>query len=82
MDFKLFSRVALAVDVPEYGLLRGDLVTIVEILPATEHHPAGYLVEINDVLGNTLDVVGLLENQLTMLRFNNIPAMREMAVAA
>ncbi len=82
MKYELFSRVALAVDVPEYGLLKGDLVTVVEILPANPGHANGYLVEIVSVTGQTLDVIGLHETQLTPLRPNAIPNMREFAEAA
>lgn len=84
MTFKLYSRVALAVDLPENGLRRGDLVTIVEYLPANDRHSAGYVVEINDVLGQTLQVVGLLETQIQPLIANALPTMRmpEPAVAA
>lgn len=62
MKFELFSRVALAEDVAEHGLRLGDMVTIVELLPANDHHPAGYIVEIFSVTGQTLNVVGLLES--------------------
>lgn len=82
MKFELFTRVALTEDVPEHGLRRGDIVTIVELLPATAHHSAGYVVEVFSVTGQTLDVVGLLEAQVMPLRADAVPAMRELARAA
>lgn len=82
MKFELFSQVALAEDVPEYGLRLGDIVTIVELMPANDHHATGYIVEIFSVTGRTLDVIGLLESQLEPLRPNAIPSMREYAEAA
>ena len=33
MDYQLFSRVALKVDLPEEGLRQGDVATIVEAHP-------------------------------------------------
>lgn len=82
MKFELFSRVALAEDIPEHSLRSGDIVTIVELLPANIHHQAGYIVEVFSVTGNTLDVVSLLESQLKPLRPDAIPSMREFADVA
>ncbi|MDO8368952.1 MAG: DUF4926 domain-containing protein [Saprospiraceae bacterium] len=82
MKFELFSRVAIAEDLPEHNLKRGDIVTIVEVLPANALHLSGYIVEVFSVTGETLDVVGLLETQLMPLRADAVPAMRELAVAA
>ena len=82
MKFALFSRVALAEDVPEHGLLRGDIVTIVEALPANANHLSGYIVEVFSVTGETLDVFGLFETQLMPLRADAIPSIRELAEAA
>jgi len=77
MKFELFSRAALATDLPAYSLKSGDLVTIVECLPATKNHGNGYVVEVFDVLGNTLHVIALHEHQLQSLKPNAVPAMRE-----
>jgi hypothetical protein len=82
MKFELFTRAAIAEDLPEHNLKRGDIVTIVEVLPANTQHVSGYIVEVFSVTGETLDVVGLLETQLMALRANAVPAMREMAEAA
>lgn len=82
MKFEPFARVALAEDIPEHGLCRGDMVTVVESLPANNAHPDGYLVEVFNVIGETLDVIGLHETQLMPLRADAVPAMRELAEAA
>lgn len=82
MKFELFSRVAIAGDLPEHNLKRGDIVTVVEVLPANNQHLAGYIVEVFTVTGETLNVLGLLETQLMPLRADAVPAMRELAVAA
>lgn len=82
MKFELFTRAAVAKDLPKLGLQRGDLVTIVEYLPANNSHPAGYVVEVFSVTGESLDVLSLAENQLMPLRADAIPAMRELAEAA
>ena len=77
----MYKLAALSVDVPEYQLKKGDIVTIVDFLAANDHHPNGYVVEITDVLGDTLDVATLYENQLTALLPRALFSMREAAVA-
>lgn len=42
---KEHDPVALLVDVPEKGLRRGEVGTVIEVFGANEHHPAGYLIE-------------------------------------
>jgi len=81
MKFELYSTVALAEDLHEKKLKKGDLVTIVEYLPANESHPEGYVVEVSDVLGRTICVVALGKNQLQSLVPNAIPSMRMPAAA-
>ena len=76
MKFELYSTVALAEDLPEKKLKKGDLVTIVEHLPASKAHAEGYVVEVSDVLGNTICVATLFEGQLQKLVPNAIPSMR------
>lgn len=51
-EIKLHDVVALLSDLPEQGLKRGDVGTVVEVFGQTEHHPAGYIVEfVDDVTG-------------------------------
>lgn len=65
MKFPLFSRVALAADVPNEGIRRGDLATVVE------HHAApgpgiepGDSVEVFNALGKTIAVLTVPESHL------------------
>ncbi|TAK48101.1 MAG: DUF4926 domain-containing protein [Saprospiraceae bacterium] len=76
MKFELYSNAALAEDLPEKKLKKGDMVTVVEYLPGNESHPNGYVVEVTNVLGNTVCVVALSESQLQTLVPNAIPSMR------
>lgn len=78
MSYQLFEEVALAEDVTEKGLLKGDVVTIVE------HHPVpdgedGYSVEVFNVLGDTIAVVTLPESAITSLTENEIFKVRTLA---
>ncbi len=39
------DMVALLVDLPEPGLMRGDCGTVIEVFGENEQHPSGYIVE-------------------------------------
>ena len=50
------SEAILTRDVPEQGLLRGDVGTVVSIQYAEEGTPAGYTLEIFSITGQSLQV--------------------------
>ncbi|MCF8245569.1 MAG: DUF4926 domain-containing protein [Saprospiraceae bacterium] len=77
MKFKQYSKAALAEDFPTYKLVKDDLVTIVECLPANDQHGNGYVVEVFDVFGKTLHVIAVKESQLKALLPKAVPSMRE-----
>lgn len=83
MKFPLYSRVALAVDLPQEGMRAGDIATVVE------HHAApgpgsepGYSVEVFNAIGETLAVLTLPESQLEALRRDEILSVRPLATHA
>ncbi len=55
MKFELYKHAVIAIDLPDLGLKRGDLVTVVEKLEAPDGE-TGYAVEVFNALGETLDV--------------------------
>ena len=80
MKFPLYSRVALAVDLPTEGIRRGDVATIVE------HHAApaagvetGYSIEVFNAIGETFAVVTLPESGLEALRRDEVLSVRSLA---
>ena len=50
-EIKELDVVALLVDLPEHGLERGDVGTMVEVFASNAHHPSGYTVEFVDEQG-------------------------------
>jgi hypothetical protein len=80
MKFPLYSRVALAVDLPAEGMRRGDIATIVEhhASPAPGIEP-GYSLEVFNAVGETLAVVTLPESQIEALRRDEILSVRPLA---
>jgi len=75
MKVTLYQDAALAGDLPEHGLRRGDIVKVVD------HHVApdgtqGYSVEILNALGETLDVITVGEEAVKPLRDDEILCSR------
>ena len=62
-DIQLLSVVALLEDMPEKGLLRGQVGTVVEILA-----PGVFEVEFSDDAGRTYAAVALRADQMMLLR--------------
>jgi len=77
MRFKEFQQVALAKDIPENNLRRGDLATIVEIHPANCGE-VGYSIEIFNALGETIAVTTVPESALEELTANEILHVRSL----
>jgi hypothetical protein len=63
-NLKLLDVVALAEDLPEEGLMRGQVGTIVEELA-----PDVFEVEFSDNLGRAYAMLGLRIEQLLLLRY-------------
>ena len=71
---KELDIVILMLDLPEYGLKRGDIGTIVLI----HHGNAGYEVEFAALDGETVAVVTLLESQIRPVGHREIAHSRSM----
>jgi hypothetical protein len=78
MRFKEFQRVALARDIPEKKLCRGDLATIVAVHPKNGGE-VGYSIEIFNALGDTIAVTTVPESLLEELTANEILHARSLA---
>ena len=81
MKFELFTRVALAIDIPEYRLKKGDIATIVDYLVAEDTGEPGYALEVFNALGETLDVIDVAESDLEPLRADEILNARHLIPA-
>jgi hypothetical protein len=80
MDFSLFEQVVLLVDLPEEGLLAGDVGAVVERhdVPGRE---TGYSVEFFDMLGNTVTVVTMPARAFRRPTAADRPVVRQAAEA-
>jgi hypothetical protein len=80
MKYELFQRVALARDLPEKQLQRGDVATIVDWHPPSGGEP-GYSIEVFNALGDTIAVTAVAESCLQPLTANDVMHVRSLAEA-
>ena len=73
MKYPLFTRVALAEDLPKQNLRRGDLATIVEYYEGSPGQEPGYELEVFNAVGDTFAVVTARESQIESLRNDETP---------
>jgi hypothetical protein len=80
MKYEIFQRIALARDLPEKRLRRGDVVTIVDRHPPNGGEP-GYSIEVFNALGETIAVTVVAESCLQPLTASDIIHVRSLAEA-
>ena len=82
MKFEMFSRVALKTDVPEEGLRRGDVATIVDYHVGRPGQEPGYSLEVFNAVGDTVAVIALGESEIEPLTATGILHVRPLAATA
>jgi len=75
--FDLYADAALARDVPEYGLCRGDAVKIVDYHPSSNGEN-GYSIEVFNALGETIAVTAVPESSLAALQKHEVLSVRSL----
>jgi hypothetical protein len=81
MKYPLFTRVALAEDLPKQNLRRGDLATIVEYYEGSPGQEPGYELEVFNAVGDTFAVVTARESQIESLRKDELLSVRHQKLA-
>jgi len=81
MKIDLFKPVALKIDIPDQGLRKGDVTTIVEHLPGKKGDD-GYALEVFNAIGETLAVITVPESAVEPLTAEKIPTVRPLAKTA
>lgn len=72
-----FEPVVFTVDLPQYGLLAGDVGAVADIRPSGK----AYEVEVVRVDGSTYDVVTVQEGQIHPAAKNEVPRARAITPA-
>jgi len=78
MKHRLFEEAVLAADVPDKGLLKGDVVTVVEYHPVPDGED-GYSLEVFNTLGDTIAVITVPESGIAPLQENEVFSVRPLA---
>jgi len=78
----LYQRVALNKDVPEQGLKKGDVATLVDFVPSPEGGEQGCLLEVFNALGESIAVVVVRESEIDCLHAGEVLAVRPLAKAS
>ena len=81
MRLDLFKRVALKIDIPDQGLRKGDVATIVEHLPG-KNGEDGYALEVFNTVGESIAVLTVPESAVEPLTADKIPSVRPLAKTA
>lgn len=72
----LYSRVSLSQDFPEYNLRQGDIATFIDTVPAPDDSEEGYILEVFNALGESIDVVTVPKSAIAPLRSHEILTVR------
>lgn len=75
----LYSRISLNRDFPEYNLQKGDIATFIDTVPDPEGIEEGYILEVFNALGESIDTVIVPKSAVTALRSNEILSVRSLA---
>ena len=78
----LYERVALARDLDEHGLKRGDVATIVDTVPHPSGGREGLVLEVTNALGETLQVVIVTAADIEPLSADEVLAVRPLSKTA
>ncbi|MCZ7540132.1 MAG: DUF4926 domain-containing protein [Anaerolineae bacterium] len=72
----LYTEVTLTCDVPAHNLQRGDIATVVDYVPHPEGGEEGCILEVFNVLGDSIGVVAVPLSAIASLRADLVPSAR------
>jgi hypothetical protein len=78
---ELYKEAVILRDIPEDRLHAGDVGTVVEILPHPTGGPRGIILEVFNVLGDTIAIVTLPETEVEALADDEVWHARRLARA-
>jgi hypothetical protein len=75
MKYGLFEEVVLRGDIPDKGLKKGDVATVVEHHPAPDGEDA-YSLEVFDAIGDTIAAITVPESLIESLKKDEVFSVR------
>jgi hypothetical protein len=82
MTLELYQEVALTRDMPEYRLRKGDIVTLIEVVPHPTTGEQGCVLEVFNAVGESIAIVAIPESTIEALRADEILTVRPFAQAS
>ncbi len=76
---ELYQRVSLAQDFAEYHLKKGDIATFIDIVPHPTGGEEGYILEIFNALGESINTVIVPKSAIHVLKSDEILSVRSLA---
>ncbi|MCC6803093.1 MAG: DUF4926 domain-containing protein [Anaerolineae bacterium] len=76
MKIDLYEQVALNQDLPDYGLRRGDVATLVEYVPHPKNGEEGCILEVFNAVGESIAVIVVPVSVIEPLRADEILRVR------
>lgn len=78
MTLELYKQVTLTRDIPDAGLHQGDVAVLVDFIEHPADGEQGAVLEVFNVLGESMDVVTVPVSAIEPLRADHIPSVRVM----
>jgi hypothetical protein len=79
---ELYQRVALSHELPEHNLKKGDVVTLVDYVTHPSGGENGYVLEVFNAVGESIDVIAVPMSDVQPLRNDEILTVRSLAKAS
>ncbi|WP_017306928.1 DUF4926 domain-containing protein [Spirulina subsalsa] len=73
---ELYQRVALNQDIPEHHLKKGDIAIFIDIIPHPQGGEEGYVLEIFNALGESINTIIVPKSAVSSLRASEIFSVR------
>jgi len=77
---KLYQQISLTQDFPEYQLKKGDIATFIDTVPHPTGGEEGYILEIFNALGESINTVIVPKSAVIELKTNEILSVRSLIV--
>ena len=82
MQFELYKEVALTKDVPIENLQKGDVATLIDIVPHPSGGEDGAVLELFNAVGESIAVTTVPVSVIAPLRSDQMPAVRPFLASA
>lgn len=78
---ELYQQIMIVKDVPQAGLQRGDLAMLVDYVPHPQGGEEGVVLEVFNILGESLRVVTIPVSAIAALQADYLPVVRPLLSA-